>query len=68
MISIAPMMDISNHHFRTFVRLISKKAVLYTEMKSADAVIHNHPLLLPFHHSHHPIILQIGGSHPNKLA
>lgn len=68
MISIAPMIDISNHHFRAFIRLISKKALLYTEMKSADAIIHNHQQLLPFHHSQHPIILQVGGCHPDKLA
>jgi tRNA-dihydrouridine synthase A len=68
MISIAPMIDISNHHFRAFVRLLTKKATVYTEMKSADAVIHNHQTILPFHESQHPIILQIGGCEPAKLA
>lgn len=49
MISIAPMVDISNHHFRAFIRLLTKKAILYTEMKSADAILHNHRKFLPFH-------------------
>ena len=68
MISIAPMVDISNHHFRTFVRLMTKKAILYTEMKSVDAIINNHRKILPFHESQHPIALQIGGCDPDKLA
>lgn len=49
MISIAPMVDISNHHFRAFVRLMTKKAIVYTEMKSVDAIINNHKKILPFH-------------------
>ena len=47
-ISIAPMIDISNHHFRAFMRILSKKAILYTEMKSTKAIIHNHERILPF--------------------
>lgn len=41
-VSIAPMIDVSNTHFRYFMRLITKKAVLYTEMLHHEAVIHNH--------------------------
>ena len=38
-ISIAPMLDITDMHFRFFFRLISKKAVLYTEMVHTNAIL-----------------------------
>lgn len=47
-ISIAPMIGISNNYFRAFMRILSKKAILYTEMKSTKAIIHNHAKVLPF--------------------
>lgn len=62
------MIDITNAHFRYFIRLITKKAILYTEMIHHDAVIHNHLNLLPFNVEEHPIVLQLGGSDPEKLA
>ncbi len=66
--SIAPMIDISNTHFRYFIRLITKTAVVYTEMLHHDAVLHSHHFLLPFSPEEHPIVLQLGGSDPEKLA
>jgi tRNA-dihydrouridine synthase A len=62
------MIDITNAHFRYFMRLITKKATLYTEMLHHDAVIHSHDHLLPFNQDEHPIVLQLGGSDPDKLA
>jgi tRNA-dihydrouridine synthase A len=62
------MIDISNAHFRYFIRLITKTAVIYTEMLHHDAVIHSHSHLLPFNKEEHPIVLQLGGSDPGKLA
>jgi len=46
--TIAPMIDVTNAHFRYFMRLITKKATVYTEMIHHDAVINNHSHLLPF--------------------
>lgn len=61
------MIDISNTHFRYFIRLITKTSVIYTEMLHHDAVIHSTGLL-PFSPEEHPIALQLGGSDPEKLA
>lgn len=56
------MIDISNTHFRYFIRLITQRSVVYTEMLHHDAVIHSHHFLLPFSPEEHPIVLQLGGS------
>jgi tRNA-dihydrouridine synthase A len=58
------MVDHSHSHFRSFLRLLSRHALLHTEMLSTQAVIHQHPRLLPFEHIQHPIVLQLGGSSP----
>lgn len=48
---------------------MSRRAVLYTEMVTADAVIHgDRPRLLGFDPAEHPVVLQLGGSDPAKLA
>lgn len=66
---IAPMMDYTDTHFRYFLRLLSQDIFLYTEMISADALIHGHRnMLLKFDSSEHPIGLQIGGSSIQKMA
>ena len=67
--SIAPMMDWTDRHCRYFHRLMSKRAVLYTEMVTADAVIHGErERLIGFDPSEHPVVLQLGGSDADKLA
>lgn len=67
--SVAPMMDWTDRHCRYFHRLMSRRAVLYTEMVTADAVIHgDRERLLGFSPAEHPVILQLGGSDPAKLA
>ncbi len=67
--SVAPMMDWTDRHCRYFHRLLSKQAILYTEMVTADAIIHgNRDALLKFDVSEHPVIVQLGGSNPAKLA
>ncbi len=66
---VAPMMDWTDRHCRVFHRILSRKAVLYTEMVTADAVLHGDPArLLDFDESEHPVAFQIGGSEPAKLA
>lgn len=67
--AVAPMMDWTDRHCRFFHRLMSKRALLYTEMVVADAILHgNRDYLLQYNDSEHPIALQIGGSDPEKLA
>lgn len=68
-VSVAPMMDWTDRHCRWFHRQLSSRALLYTEMVVADAVIHGpRDQLLGFHKAEHPVALQIGGSDPEKLA
>ena len=67
-LSIAPMIDVSNTHFRHFMRFLTSRALIYTEMLHHDAIIHNHSFLLPFTKEQHPLVLQIGGSDPQRLA
>jgi tRNA-dihydrouridine synthase A len=67
--SVAPMMDWTDRHCRAFHRAFSAHAVLYTEMVTADAVIHgDRDRLLGFSFGEHPVVLQLGGSEPDKLA
>lgn len=68
-ISIAPMLDWSDRHYRFFMRQITKHTLLYTEMVVADAIIHGKKeRLLGFDLEELPVIAQIGGSDPVKLA
>lgn len=68
-IAVAPMMDWTDRHCRFLHRQISSKALLYTEMVVADAVIHgDRARLLGFDAAEHPVALQLGGSDPAKLA
>ncbi len=67
--SIAPMMDWTDPYDRYFLRLISRHAWLYSEMITAEAVIHgSRDRLLGFDAAEHPVALQLGGSQPDKLA
>ncbi|MFT3730971.1 MAG: tRNA dihydrouridine(20/20a) synthase DusA [Hyphomicrobium sp.] len=66
---VAPMMDWTDRHCRVFHRRLTKRALLYTEMVTADAVIHgDRERLLGFSNEEHPLALQLGGSDPAKLA
>ena len=68
-VSVAPMMDWTDRFCRVFHRRLSSRALLYTEMVVADAVIHgNQDYLIGFDPAEHPVALQIGGSDPDKLA
>lgn len=69
LISVAPMLDWTNRHFRYFLRLICHQPVFYTEMIAAPAlVLGNRERLLDFHPSEHPLILQIGGSDVHMMG
>lgn len=63
------MMDWTDRHCRAFHRLLTRHALLYTEMVTAEAVIHgDRARLIGFSADEHPIALQLGGSDPAKLA
>ena len=68
-ISIAPMMDWTDRHDRYFLRLISSRALLYTEMVTTGAIIHGDTdRFLRFDPAEQPLALQLGGSEPDALA
>ena len=63
------MMDWTDRHCRHFHRLLSRNARLYTEMVTAEAVLHgDRARLLGFDVGEHPLALQLGGSDPAKLG
>ncbi|MBK9584772.1 MAG: tRNA dihydrouridine(20/20a) synthase DusA [Alphaproteobacteria bacterium] len=68
-VSIAPMMDWTDRHFRYFARMISPNIRLYTEMVTTGALLHgDRERFLRFSELEHPIALQLGGSDPADLA
>jgi len=68
-LAVAPMMDWTDRHCRSFHRILSKKAILYTEMINTGAIIYgDRPKHLDFDRDEHPVVLQLGGSEPTDLA
>lgn len=69
-LSIAPMMQWTDRHWRYFFRLISKKTLLYTEMIMDNALVHNPHTEYFLGHSmeEHPLAVQLGGNDPDKLG
>lgn len=67
-LSVAPMMDWTDRACRGFHRLLSRRALLYTEMVTAPAIIHgDRARLLDYDAAEHPVALQLGGSVPAEL-
>ncbi len=67
-LSVAPMMDWTDRHCRYFHRLMTRRAMLYTEMVTAPAVLHgDRARLLGYSKAEHPVALQLGGSDPAEL-
>ncbi|MBS7586638.1 tRNA dihydrouridine(20/20a) synthase DusA [Ancylobacter defluvii] len=67
--SVAPMMDWTDRHCRAFHRTLSAQTLLYTEMVTANAVIHgDRERLIGFSSFEHPVALQLGGSDPDTLT
>lgn len=67
--AVAPMMDWTDRHCRSFHRLLSRHATLYTEMVTAAAIIHGpRERLLDFDDAEHRVVVQLGGSDPDALA
>ena len=68
-LSVAPMMDRTDRHFRAFLRCITRRTLLYTEMITSGAVIHgDRDHLLAFSPVERPLALQLGGDDPAALA
>jgi tRNA-dihydrouridine synthase A len=66
---IAPMMEWTDRHCRFFHRLLTRRALIYTEMLTTGAVLHgDRQRLLGFDPFEHPVALQLGGSDPKALA
>ncbi len=69
LVSVAPMMDCTDRHERYFLRLISCRLLLYTEMVTTGAILHGDlERLLGFDARERPLALQVGGSSPEDLA
>jgi tRNA-dihydrouridine synthase A len=67
--SIAPMMEWTDRHCRFFHRLLTRRALLYTEMITTGAVLRGDRVrLLGFDPAEHPVAVQLGGSDPRALA
>ncbi|WP_277963373.1 tRNA dihydrouridine(20/20a) synthase DusA [Pseudomonas sp. RIT-To-2] len=67
--SVAPMMDWTDRHCRFFLRLLSRHALLYTEMVTTGALLNGDAARFLRHDdTEHPLALQLGGSVPADLA
>ncbi|MFQ1017317.1 tRNA dihydrouridine(20/20a) synthase DusA [Gilliamella bombi] len=62
------MLDWTDKHCRYFHRILTKKALLYTEMVTTGAILFGKGDYLAFNNEEHPLSLQLGGSDPNALA
>ncbi len=68
-LSVAPMLDWTDRHCRYFHRLLTNRALLYTEMVTTGALMHGDvPRHLRYNAQEHPLALQLGGSEPADLA
>jgi tRNA-dihydrouridine synthase A len=66
---VAPMMEWTDRHCRFFHRLLTRRALIYTEMLTTSAVLRgDRARLLGFDPFEHPVALQLGGSEPTALA
>ncbi len=69
LLSIAPMLDITDRHCRAFYRLFSPKLKLYTEMIHVGAILHgDRDRFLKYNLQEHPVAIQLGGSKPSDLS
>jgi tRNA-dihydrouridine synthase A len=68
-LSVAPMLDWTDRHYRYFARQITRHTWLYTEMVTTGALLHGDvERHLRFDEAEHPLALQLGGSEPAELA
>ena len=72
-LSIAPMMEVTDRHFRYMMRLLSRRCKLYTEMIVDETLLHNlEPKALEYYLGHSeieaPLAVQLGGNDPERLG
>lgn len=68
-LSIAPMMDWTDRHYRYFMRLITQETLLYTEMVTTGAILHgDRDRILSFSEMEKPLVIQLGGDNPQDLG
>jgi tRNA-dihydrouridine synthase A len=68
-LSIAPMMQVTDRHYRNLMRLITRHTLLYTEMITSWALEHGDAdKMLAYAETEHPVALQLGGNDPEALA
>jgi tRNA-dihydrouridine synthase A len=69
-LAVAPMLDYTDRHFRWFIRRITRRTLLYTEMVTTGALLHggDRERFLGFDDDEHSVALQLGGSDPHELA
>ncbi len=68
-LSVAPMMERTDRHCRYFLRLLSRRVLLYSEMVGTAALLRGErQRLIGFDAAEHPIALQLGGADPGELA
>ena len=66
--SVAPMIDVTDKHFRYLARLLTRHTLLYTDMITTGAILHGkRERLLAYNREEHPVALQLGGSDPAAL-
>ena len=65
-LSLAPMLDMTDRHFRYLCRLLSKRILLYTELTVTGAVLHGRDDLVAYNEEEHPVALQLGGNDPKE--
>lgn len=68
-LSVAPMMDRTDRHYRALARRLTKRTLLYTEMVNTNAILHgDRARHLDFNAAENPLVLQLGGDDPAALA
>ncbi|MGN1393480.1 MAG: tRNA dihydrouridine(20/20a) synthase DusA [Succinivibrionaceae bacterium] len=67
-LSLAPMLDLTDRHFRYICRKLSQNILLYTELVTTGAIIYGKSDYLFYNDIEKPVVLQLGGSNPQELA
>ncbi len=68
-LSVAPMMDRTDRHYRFFMRQITRRTLLYSEMVTTPAILRgDRDRVLAFDEREKPLALQLGGDDPGELA
>jgi len=67
-IQVAPMMELTDRHFRWLMRRLTRHTLLWTEMLTSAAIVHGDRERLLGHSDDGPVVLQLGGSDPAEMA